>query len=357
MPANGTLPGIVPTGGWGYGVGPAWDSALFLIPWYLYLYAGDTRILTDSYEHFTRYLDWLDAQNYMSSPPAGWLGDWVNPGDSTPGSVTHAGYHAVDARITALTAELLGNTADAAAYQAMADQVKSDFQAEFFDAGSAQVATDSQTALAAALYQDLLEAADRPRVVERLLSKIAEKNDHLDTGVLGIKYLPYVLTESGNAETFFTIATQTTQPSWGWWRAQGATTFWETWGAGGSHNHIFLGDISAWFYRALAGINPDPAAPGFAHVIIRPEVVGDLTFARGETRTLRGRIASGWERQGNAVTLSGTIPVNSTATVIVPVADPAQVTSADGATAIAPVGGRPAFSIGSGTYLFELNLP
>ncbi len=40
----GQLPGIVPTSGWGYGFGsgPAWDSAFLLIPYYEYLYYGDT---------------------------------------------------------------------------------------------------------------------------------------------------------------------------------------------------------------------------------------------------------------------------------------------------------------------------
>ncbi len=37
---TGELPGIVPTGGWGYdwGNGPAWDSAFLIIPWYMYRY-------------------------------------------------------------------------------------------------------------------------------------------------------------------------------------------------------------------------------------------------------------------------------------------------------------------------------
>ena len=39
----------MPTSGWGYkwGNGPAWDSAYLLIPWYLYLYRGDVRILEE----------------------------------------------------------------------------------------------------------------------------------------------------------------------------------------------------------------------------------------------------------------------------------------------------------------------
>ena len=51
--ASGELPGIVPTSGWGYkwGNGPAWDSAYLLIPWYLYQYYGDTRVLAEHYDY------------------------------------------------------------------------------------------------------------------------------------------------------------------------------------------------------------------------------------------------------------------------------------------------------------------
>jgi alpha-L-rhamnosidase len=353
MRPTGELPGIVPTSGWGYTnySGPAWGSALLLLPWYLYEYSGDEQILTTSYDHFKRYVDYVTSKNYLAANPSGWLGDCVMPGETTPEGVTHAGYHATDARIVAKTAELLGKADDVQKYNALADKVKQDFLAKYFDAGTAQVAGDSQTALAAALYQGLLDDADRPRVLARLVAKIGAKNDHLDTGCLGTKYLPWVLTEGGRADLFYKIATQTDFPSWGRWMNQGATTLWETWKDEGSHNHIFLGDISAWFFRALGGINPDPEGPGFAKIIIRPEVVGDLTFAKAETRTLRGMVHSDWKIDGASLVLSIVIPVNSTATVYVPAASQDAVT-AEGATFVRSEGGRQVFSVGSGAYTF-----
>ena len=63
---DGNLPGIVPTGTWGYawGNGPAWDSAYILIPWYVYLYRGDPGVLKAHYE------------GYKAIPglPCGWSG-------------------------------------------------------------------------------------------------------------------------------------------------------------------------------------------------------------------------------------------------------------------------------------------
>jgi alpha-L-rhamnosidase len=353
MRPTGELPGIVPTSGWGYTnySGPAWGSALLLLPWYLYQYSGDEQILTTSYDHFKRYVDYVTTKNYLAANPSGWLGDCVMPGETTPEGVTHSGYHVIDARIVAKTAELLGKNDDVQKYNALADKVKQDFLAKYFNTTTAQIAGDSQTALAAALYQGLLDDADRPRVLARLLAKIAAKNDHLDTGCLGTKYLPWVLTDGGHADLFYKIATQTDFPSWGRWIGQGATTLWETWKDEGSHNHIFLGDISAWFFRGLAGINPDPEGPGFAKIIVRPEVVGDLTFAKAETRTLRGVVHSDWKIDGGNLVLSVVIPVNSTATVYVPAASKDDV-SVEGATFVRSEAGRQVFSVGSGSYTF-----
>lgn len=100
--ANGAVPGIVPTGGWGYtwGNGPGWDSALLLIPWTVYLHTGDLQILEDSYVAFKRYVDYLGTRDYMSENPSGWLGDWLPLKAKTPPAVTHAGYHAVEASPT-----------------------------------------------------------------------------------------------------------------------------------------------------------------------------------------------------------------------------------------------------------------
>ena len=75
---DGNLPGIVPTSGWGYqwGNGPAWDSAYVLIPWYLYQYCGDTRVLADHYDGMKRYVDFMTSEGHRSpcQPRPGRLG-------------------------------------------------------------------------------------------------------------------------------------------------------------------------------------------------------------------------------------------------------------------------------------------
>src|ERR1051325_8559844 len=122
-----------------------------------------------------------------------------------------------------------------------------------------------------------------------------------------------------------------------------------------------FGDISAWFYKALAGINPDPAAPGFKHIIIKPHAVGDLTFARATYDSVRGRIESAWRIEHGQFHLHLIIPPNTTATVYMPkqFRDRGQVMEG-GRSAGSREGIRPSafgdgvFEIGSGSYEFSV---
>ena len=152
---------------------------------------------------------------------------------------------------------------------------------------------------------------------------------------------------------------QKDEPSWGWWLAQGATTLWEQWNGTESRNHIMFDDVSAWFTKALAGIQPDPQIPGFKHFFIRPNVVGDLTSARGGYDSIRGRIVSEWTLEKGRFKLRVVVPPNTTATVRVPGARADAVsegrvsaTKAKGVKSSGDQQGGAVFEIESGEYQF-----
>lgn len=320
QPEQGDLPGIVPTSGWGYGHGPSWDSAYVLIPWYLYVYRGDTQVLEDHYEGMKRLVDYLTTRAENGIVSYG-LGDWAPAKTKTPAAVTSTGYYFVDATIVSKAAALLGKTEDAQKYAALAGEIREAFNDAFYKYDSGGYAEGSQTALACALYQGLAEEADVPRVVENLVAAVDAENGHLDCGILGTKYLLHALTDNGRADVAYTVATQTTYPSWGEWLAKGATTLWEHWDGSMSQNHIMYGDISAWFYRGLAGIAPDEEHPGFKRFTIHPHPVGELTWVRAEVPTNYGVIRSAWERNDSGLVLDIEVPVNTTAVVYVPCGD------------------------------------
>ncbi|MCS6775324.1 MAG: glycoside hydrolase family 78 protein [Chloroherpetonaceae bacterium] len=324
---SGELPGIVPTGGWGYhwGNGPAWDSALLLIPYYLYLYAGDPAPLTRHYSALKRYVDYLTTRAEGGIVSIG-LGDWAPYETETPVAVTSTAYYYVDARIVAQAARLLGNTEDAQRYEQLAENIKKAFNERFYNNQTGLYANGSQTALACALYQGLTTPENRVVVLRHLIDAIQKRNYHIDTGILGARYLLHALRDHGHAEIAYRIAAQKDLPSWGYWIEQGATTLWEQWRGTDSRNHIMFGDILAWFTQTLAGIRPDPAAPGFARFLIKPHILGDLTAASATCDSVRGRILSDWKLQNGDFVLNVQVPPNTTAIVHVPLGEALTVT-------------------------------
>jgi len=358
--ADGNLPGIVPTSGWGYkwGNGPAWDSAFVIIPWYLYQYRGDRRVLEEHYDRLKLYVDYMTAKAKNNLVEHG-LGDWVPAKTKTPTVVTSSGYYYVDARIVAQTAALLGRTEDARRYGELAESIARAFNATLYK-GDGVYANGSQTASSCALFQGLAPAAERAKVVKQLVAEVEKADFHLDTGILGAKYLFRALSDGGRHDLAYRIACQTTPPSYGDWIARDATTLWEDWRDGASRNHIMFGDISGWFHQYLAGLNSDPREPGFRRIVIRPRPVGDLTWAKASTRTPYGKLASHWRLENNALTLNVTVPANSTATVYVPLKGRAEAVTEGGKPAAQAAGvkflrvddGAAVYEVGSGTYEF-----
>ena len=102
--------------------------------------------------------------------------------------------------------------------------------------------------------------------------------------------------------------------------AHGATSLTEAWDAGrdSSQDHFMLGQIQEWFYHDLAGIQNAPDSAGFKKIIINPQPVGDVTWAKASYNSIRGKIVSDWKRDSGKFTLQVTIPANTTATVFVP---------------------------------------
>ncbi len=319
--AAGDLPGIIPSGGWGYGkqIGPAWDTAYFHIPWYVYLYYGDTRMLERHYPRLAKYVDYVTANREKDGTVSFGLGDWAPYEAQTPFPLTSTAYYYRDLVILSEAAKVLGKGEDARKYKDMAEGVKVAFIKRFFDDKNETYANGTQTALSCALYQGLVPAGHEGAVFANLVKAVEAKKNHLDCGILGTKYLLNVLLDHGRADLAYAVVAQTDLPSWGYWmKEKGATTLYESWKDVDSRNHIMFGDVSAWFFRALAGIRPDEKRPGFRHVLIRPQVVGDLTEAAGEVHTVRGVISSSWKRVGDRVEMEVKLPANVTASVWVP---------------------------------------
>jgi alpha-L-rhamnosidase len=321
---SGQLPGIVPTGGWGFnwGSGPAWDSVLILIPWYIYLYCGDQSVLEDLYENMKKYVEFMTSMAEDGICNFG-LGDWCPPvggpeAFKSPTAVTDTAYYYLDTMILAETASLLGRKEDHSSFAALAASIRKAFRKEFLDTETGLVKGNCQTSTSCALYQGMINPEEQSRVLEKLVEQIEAANRHIDCGILGAKYVMHVITDLGRADLAYAMATQTDFPGWGHWIAQGATTLWETWAGDSSLNHHMFSDISAWFYKGLAGINPDTREPGFKHILLKPNPVEGLGWVNASHESAYGMIVCNWKVEKDEFSIHVEVPVNCHATLYMP---------------------------------------
>jgi len=193
----------------------------------------------------------------------------------------------------------------------------------------------------------------------KLLKAVRDKDDHLDCGILGAKYLLEALSEGGRADVAYKIVNQRDFPGWGHWIEQGATTLWENWDGSDSRNHIMFGHVSAWFFKHLAGIQTDPIYPGFKHFVLKPFVPQKMAWVKAEHGCPYGLIQSHWEQDSRGLRWTVVIPTNTTATICVPTLKPKEVregkglaTRAEGLRPLEPKPGFAVFHADSGTYRF-----
>ncbi|MEP6674156.1 MAG: family 78 glycoside hydrolase catalytic domain [Ferruginibacter sp.] len=318
---NGVLPSIVPSDGWGYewGNGPDWTSTIAIIPWNIYLFYGDKKLLTDCYDNIKSYVDHIESISKNNLTDWG-LGDWVPVKSVTPVEFTSSVYYFVDATILANTAQLLNKKNDYQYYHQLAEKIKNAINQKYLNTAKAVYGNGFQTEMSVALYWGIVPVELKTKVAANLAKRVEADNYHLDVGLLGTKAILNALSENGYADIAFRVASQRTFPSWGWWMLNGATTLYENWPIDAksdiSMNHIMFGEVGAWLYKGIGGIHPDPAKPGFKNILLEPHFVAGLDSFTATHNGPYGKIISSWKRKGDKVLYSVTIPANSTATFI-----------------------------------------
>ncbi len=325
---DGALPGIVPTTGWGYhwGNGPAWDCVLAYLPYYTYIYRGETEMIIESAESLTKYFNYLKGQLDENGLIHIGLGDWCQvgrPESPTAPLVVTDSITAMDiARKIAIMFDATGMYEEAGFAKGFADSLKKSIRNHLIDYDSMTVMGNCQTSQAMGLYYDLFTDDERLLAFEKLLQLIHAADDHIDVGVLGGRVIFHVLSQFGHSELAYKMITRPDYPSYGNWLERGATTLWEdffpddAYSKPQSMNHHFWGDISAWFIKTLSGINLNPQGNDINHLEIRPSFVKALDFAQGYITAPSGKINSSWKREKTNIILEVDVPENMIAKVI-----------------------------------------
>jgi alpha-L-rhamnosidase len=376
---DGSVPDIVPPFWTHYPADPAWGTACILLPWDLYRYYGDKRILKDTYPVMKKWVDFVGAHSEGGLVTFSKYGDWCPPAHvrplNTPGELVSTWCYYQDIVLLSQIARVLGQPSESEAYIKLAERVKEAFNREFLKEN--HYGLGSQTSHILPLYLDMVPENKKKAVLQQLLENIEIQWDcHVGTGIVGTRYLLDTLTKYDRSDLAYTLLTKTTYPSWGYMIKEGATTMWERWeylaGAGmNSHNHIMFGSIDAWFYNTLAGIKVETSTPGYEKILIKPHVVGDLSHVTASVHTILGVIASSWRRKGSQLSLEVILPVNSEGQVSIPTLGLRNPVVTEGVTIVwengsytqSAVGITSAqqdreyitFEVGSGSYVFRIS--
>ncbi len=311
---KGALPGIVPTGGWGFhwGNGPAWDAVLTELPYRLWQFRGDKEVLEQNAHNIFRYIAYLTTRVDEKGLIHIGLGDWcaVNDHHKCPLEVSDT---LISLDITRKAAEIfrvckLDKWAEFA--DKFASELLSSFREHLIDE-NLLVSGNCQTSQAAAIYFDAFTDEEKPKAFEHLLNLIHAENDSIDVGIIGSRTMFHVLSEFDCNDLAFNMITKPEFPSYGYWIAQGANTLLEIVGNDDkynwSHNHHFFGDISAWFIKNLAGITPNPNKNDANYVRVSPAFIDSLTYAEGWYNTPNGKVSTHWDKTDDGITLNITV--------------------------------------------------
>ncbi len=310
-----------------YRVASGWGDAGVIIPWELYEMYDDVSFLRRHVPSMERWMAYLDSISPDGISRMGSYGDWQNLDDEVPIRVFSTAYWKQSAELMSKIHTVLGNAEKAADYKNLTAEIARAFNDSLIALGGL-VEGETQSGQIMALYFEMVPEERKPVVFGHLVKMIEENDTALSTGIHGTRMALEVLSQHGRSDLAYALLQRAEYPSWGYQVEQGATTIWERWDSQkrevGMHedstnslNHYAFGSMGEWFYSHIGGIRN--GGEGYKHTLIAPEWGGRLTHADVSYTSLRGTIRSNWTVTDQETTLDVTVPVNTTAEIILPI--------------------------------------
>ncbi|MEQ9289480.1 MAG: family 78 glycoside hydrolase catalytic domain [Cyclobacteriaceae bacterium] len=352
---------------------PAWMDAGVIIPYNMYKVYGDTRIVDYMYSGMQKFMQFQSdaSTNYLRPGGGNNWGDWLSVNEKTSDNFVASSFYGYDAYLMAEMAEALGKKEDAEKYRDLFQNIKKSFAGKYI-LSDGRTTEDTQTSYALALYFKLYPENLAAKGAERLAQKIQDNGNKFSSGFLGTKHVMLSLAEYGYHDICYKLFKQTEYPSWGYSVENGSTSIWERWNsytkdadqnsnlnaAMNSFSHYAFGSVAEWMYIYAAGIETDGS--GFKNIRIQPAVSKEMDRISAGYKSIAGEIKSAWAWNGNKLELSVTIPVNTTARIVLPVEsasnvkmDNKSIGKIPGIESVENPGDKVILEVGSGDYNFS----
>lgn len=382
---EGAIPDVAPAFWNYYSDNMTWPGTYLLTADMLYRQFGDKQAVIKHYPSMKKWMNYMRGK-YMKDFIVGKdkYGDWCVPPESlelirsrdslrtTRGDLIATAYYYKFLEMMQGFAELAGQPADVKAYAELAVQVKQAFNTRFYNKQRRYYDNNTVTANLLPLYFGITPDSLKDAVFNNVYAKIRIENKmHISTGVIGTQWLMRGLSDFQRPDIAYTLASNTSYPSWGYMAENGATTIWELWNGNtanpqmNSQNHVMLlGDYLIWLYENLAGIKSDEKEIAFKKIIMKPELIDGLDHVTASYGSPYGKIASAWVKSadGNSFSWKISLPANSTALVYIPANSAEAVnengkplSEAEGVKFIQMEGAYAVVETGSGDYSFEVD--
>lgn len=295
---QGAIPGIVPTGGWGFewGNGPAWDCVLTELPYQIWQKRNDLSSFIECKNNILKYIKYIETRLDENGLIAIGLGDWCAPhGDPKAPLILTDSIEVYDITHKAGIMFLAAGEIDNSDYCLnFAENIRKNIRKQFLDRDTCTLAKPCQTSQAMGIFYKIFNDDELDKAMKVLMCEIEKSDYHIDTGILGGRVLFNVLAENGEMDTAIKIMKNPTKPSYMQWVLNGDTALCESFEESdgiSSHNHHFWGNISAFFMEQICGIKVNADK-----INIAPHFPSNMNFAKAEFYSAFGKVSVMWKR-------------------------------------------------------------
>ncbi len=309
----------------GGGGGPAaWGGAIVVVPYVFYKTFGDKSVIEQYIPNMLKYVDYMVSHSecgLVCREETEWcLGDWCAPMElHKPDPHTQSRVLIPETYVNTvlfirqmkMLTELscaIGKPELTSHLSDLIEKSSKMVDIAYYSPMTHCYCGDVQGANCLALDAGLGDAKTLQMTVDKYRDR-----ERFDTGIVATDVLPRILFESGNAQLAFDLMTARKSPSFGYMMEQGATTLWEDWLPERSLNHPMFGALTRYLFTYLLGITQQADSVGFEKIRIAPCLVNGMDKASGYITTVKGRISVAYEKSGDTVYFTVTLPENTTA--------------------------------------------